>query len=82
MLEEVSEKFHSLTVILVNDFTFETVHLVHVFGFVVTSGEMHNIGVVNLPSNESEDTFNGERTSVDEITIEEIRILSTGITVL
>lgn len=43
---------------------------------------MDDVGVVNLPGNKGEDTFNGERTSVDEITIEEVGILSTGVTVL
>jgi hypothetical protein len=52
-------------------------YLIHVLRFVIASSHVNAVWIVDLPRNQCQHDLNGERTSIDEITIEQIRILST-----
>jgi len=44
---------------------------------MIASGHVNAVWIVDLPRNQRQHDLNRERSSIDEITIEQIRILST-----
>jgi len=44
---------------------------------MIASGHVNAVWIMDLPWNQCQHDLNGERASIDEITIEQIRILST-----
>ena len=56
----------------------EPVHFVHVLALVVAAGHEEGVRVEELEAKQDEDALNREGASIDEVSIEEIRILRTG----
>ena len=52
----------------------EAVDLVHVGRFVVATQEEHAVGVQDLECEQCHDVFEAERTAVDKVAIEQVRI--------
>ena len=63
------------------NFTFKSVDMVDLLGFMVSSGKMQKVNISTFPSNKSKHALNWKRTSINKITIEEIFIFLCGIAV-
>ena len=45
---------------------------------MVTSGHVEMLGQCNFPGQQGQNDLNGEGTSINEVTVEEVRVLLTG----
>ena len=57
---------------------FKSIHFVHVHRLVVSAEKMHAIRVHKLPAKEDKHVLERERTTVDIVAVEKIRVLWRG----
>mmetsp|Transcript_9532 Transcript_9532/g.21534 ORF Transcript_9532/g.21534 Transcript_9532/m.21534 type:complete len:216 (+) Transcript_9532:1307-1954(+) len=74
-MEHFGEKLKHLHVILVLYLTLESVYLVHIQTFVVAAGEVQMLWIHHLEGEEQQHDLKRERTAIDEIAVEKIRVV-------
>jgi hypothetical protein len=79
--EHVREELIGFDIVLMFDFIFESVEFVQIFGLMIASGHEEVFGIKDLPSAHSHDNFNRKRTSIDEISVEQVRVFSGRVSV-
>ena len=79
--EQLREKLVSLDIVLVLDFTFETVHLIQISWFMIAPSHEEMARIQGLPGQQANDDFDGEGTSVNEISIEQIGVSLRGVAI-
>ena len=70
-----------LRIVLLDDLTFEAIHLIELLSLMVTSRHEEVLRVAYLPGKHRENDLTGKRASVDEVTVEEVRVLFRGVAV-
>ena len=71
-LEQSGKMRHHTGVVFMTYFTLKSVDLVHVLSLVVSSQHEQSLRTSELDRQESEDSFKRKRTSINEITIEQV----------
>jgi hypothetical protein len=74
-LEHLTKQIIDLLVVFVLYLSFETIEFIKILGFVIASAHEEVVGIEHLPSHQSHNHLHWETTSVDEVSIEKIRIL-------
>mmetsp|Transcript_8424 Transcript_8424/g.22899 ORF Transcript_8424/g.22899 Transcript_8424/m.22899 type:complete len:334 (-) Transcript_8424:348-1349(-) len=72
--EGLAEELVEVLVVLLGDLSLEAVELVHASRLVVPSCKVHVVGVQQLPCKQNEDNLDGERASVNKVTVEEVGV--------
>ena len=79
--EELGKKIVCLNIVLVLHFALKAVHFVQLLGLVVSSAHEKVLREADFPSKHEHDNLNGEGTSVNEVTVEEIGVLFAWVSV-
>ena len=73
--EELGKDIVSFHIVLLLHFSLKSIHLVQLLRFVVSSAHKEVLRETNFPSKHSDDYFNREGASINEIAIEQVWIL-------
>ena len=72
---DLGEEIHHVGRVLGFHFALESVHFVHVFGLVVAPAHEEVVRVEQLEGEEREDALDREGAAVDEVAVEQVRVV-------
>lgn len=75
MAEKLREQVVGLHVIFGFYLAFKSVHFVQLFGLMVTTAHEEVLGEADFPWEHEHDDFDGEWATIDEVAIEDVRVL-------
>lgn len=81
LAEKIAEEIVGLSIVLVLDFSLESVDFVQILTFVVAARHEKVLRVRNFCSQQRDDDFARERSSVDEVAVEQVNVLLWRLTV-
>lgn len=73
--EQLRKQVVNLNIVLLLNFSFEPVHLVELLRLMVASTHKEMLRQAHLPCKQRHDDFHSKRSSVNEVSVEHVRVL-------